>query len=112
MVPSESKQFDSIRVYITSEIEPVQIDSNLSAGVSGLLDQLLRHSKSLGHKMFLLLKDIFATSDIWTKVGPALGSHLNWVVTFTLQSAWGSAKNGCPYQQYIRLASLFYQPLQ
>ena len=37
MVPSESNQSDSIRVYTTSEIEPVRIDSNLRPSVNGLL---------------------------------------------------------------------------
>ena len=36
VVPSESKQFDSIRVYTMSEIEPVRIDSNLCASANGL----------------------------------------------------------------------------
>ena len=41
VVPPESKQFDSIRVYTMSEIEPVRIDSNLCASVNGLLHQWL-----------------------------------------------------------------------
>ena len=38
VVPSESKQFDSIHVYTTSETEPVRINSNWHASVNGLLE--------------------------------------------------------------------------
>ena len=39
VVPSESNQFDSIRVYSMSETEPVRSDLNLHPSVNGLLVQ-------------------------------------------------------------------------